>query len=147
MPPRKQGPNPLPASATGQRDGGRLLWLRLSARVVTCSDRVRLVGDGSGVEVTEAGATRIRVDNELVDLEWNDVVDESAGHAQRLVRRWRALADEVHVDLMTVRGGEGALQVGREVRVTGRDGTLLRWEEARPAGSGRQSGGLSEIGL
>lgn len=95
-----------------------LVHLRLRARVASCDDRVRLVGDGDGVELTREGATRVRAHNELVELTADTLIGGLAGPLWTRLERARALDRRVSVDLVEVRGPDGVPLPDRHVTVT-----------------------------
>ena len=107
----------------------RLVHLRIDARVVSCAERVRLVGEGTAVEITPLGASTAHLHNELVMLPLGDVVGETPAEAARLLERWKALDQHVRVDVVTLRADDSLPRAGRRVEITGRDGAVLRWHE------------------
>ncbi|QBI20088.1 hypothetical protein ER308_11285 [Egibacter rhizosphaerae] len=96
------------AHEAGVATDARLVQLRLIMRVVSCDERVRLVGDGHGVELTTDGASRVRVHNELVVLTADDLVDASPEQLRARLRRVQALDQRVPVEVLETRGGGSA---------------------------------------
>ena len=145
--PSDEGPVRTRNAVTPSLVDSRVVHLRLLARVVADDLRVRLVGGGPMVEITPQGARRARAHNELVTLPLSDVLGVEVEQAERLLRRWQALDHRVHVEVVTLRGGDGTSRPGRRVEITGHDGAVLRWHEPGLVECERAGGNRFDSGI